>query len=206
MTEEPKIKKFHSKNIELYQVSNEMVKGGLPDSVLSHALYIEKIQFQGNPLMDEVALWMEMNNNGLIEAKDIKECKRYIRNSTKYVLSSLILGFGFNRLGITKTRAFHWRTVIRIPLRLFFIVLPLGLSYYFPIMNEFSRLHYYFNVKYAERLKKYNQEGEPLIMNPTFMEDIPDAESRKSIYEKTKSYQMMKMMQSKEMEKRNLKM
>lgn len=196
-------------NLEFYQVDMNFINNAKIHSILNHVPVFLQTQLQGNPLMDELGIWQMLNEQNLIETKDKKEFKNVLKRGVKVLIFSTIvsamLNMGLTRLKIRGRRFINLTMFLRLPVR--FAIF--GLNYYLFIVgflfNHMIRLHFYMNYKYSDRFKLYNETGDPLVMNPLFLNDPTykpeEAESKKILYEKVKQTQLMMNMQSKEFEK-----
>lgn len=203
------VNKLHSEEIELYQIDLNQLEDLEHRSILNHAPLLMKRQMQGNPLIDELSIWSMLSTQGLIEQNDMKLLKQTLRNTFKYILFfSLLTGFS-NRI-LTKKLIIRQKRFLdyNIFMRMFCRCSIIGVFSYFlynKVFDSFVRIHYYMNYKYSERYRKYNIEGEPLIMNPSFLNhpsySSSEIEIRKALYDKTKSQQMQIIFEEKEIEK-----
>lgn len=203
------MKKTETKNLDYKNLSIEDLNNNPPPSILEYVPLFMKMNLTGNPLMDEMALWQAFSQQGLIENVDIKESKTFVRKAVKHSLVSIILATILNR-GLTKVKIgkksfLDYRIFIKLPIRLSIFGLCIGFLTFNPMFNHFIRLHYYMNTKYSYRYKRFNEEAEPLIMNPQFYSDPSyspsEKESRKALYEKVKVQQLQMNMEGKEMER-----
>lgn len=178
-------------------------------SILEHVPNFMKAQLTGNPLMDELSIWYNFNQSNLIEKKDKSEIRNFIKSSVKLGIISMLIGGILNR-GVTlikiKNREFMnlhfiFRFLVRSSI---FGACLLALTFQ-PMFYNFIKLHYYMNVKYAGRYKRYNENCDPLEMNPFFLADESlskeEKEIQKLLYDKIRGRQTMMMMQAREMDR-----
>lgn len=176
-------------------------------SVLEYTPLILQDQFSGNPMMDELSIWGQLYTFNLIEKKDIKIVKKELITSIKYglvsVIAASILNRGLTKINIKGFRFMRMNFILRLFIR--FSIFS-GFIYGGCVIKSFSnflKLHYYFNLKYADRYRRLNITAEPLIMNPNFYTDpsytTDEADSMKAYYDQVKQNLFSMNMQEKQM-------
>ena len=206
--------------IKLKDVTSDLIeKTENIESIIDNLPAFMKIQMEQSDqplernLMTELSMWQFFHQNGLIEEKDIGEIKGLFKTVAKHFSVGCLIGIGLNRFftGIWWNKSnplnkiygvnFFTRLACRI-------LIFTGVNYFIcfsKAVDNFIKIHYYMNVKYSKRLKKFNDDGEPLIMNPTFYNDEnlsnEDQQLKKMMYEKVRYQMKMMVLEGKEMEK-----
>mmetsp|Transcript_2677 Transcript_2677/g.2743 ORF Transcript_2677/g.2743 Transcript_2677/m.2743 type:complete len:217 (+) Transcript_2677:27-677(+) len=201
--------KKQSDNIEFSQVDFSSLDKQPHRSILDHIPNLMKTQLTGNILMDEMAVWGMIHEQKLFESKDIKEMKSFIKRAVKLSLIAMVTGTVLNRritkLKLRNKQFLDLSILVKFPIRLGIFAVTFYMIALNPLFKHFIRLHYYMNYKYSDRYRRFNEVGDPLIMNPLFLTDpsytSEEAEVRKMLFERVRSQTMMMIMEGKEMEK-----
>lgn len=154
-------------------------------------------------LKSEIGIWQQFYSSKWLEKTDRDKINNAGRRAGKTALLSVFIGAITNRL-LTKTRVskldfLNLRWYLRIPIRLGVF----GLSFYFmcfkPMSDHVDKLRHELNVKYTDRMEKFLEVGEPLILNPTMLNEEGMNEDEKEyihkFYEQTKYAAKMQAMQ-----------
>lgn len=177
------------------------------NSITQHAPLLFKTSFQGGP-MDELAIWSFFNENNLIEKKDKQEFKNFIKKGVKLSILSVIIAIVANRglsmIKIKNRQFLNLHFILRFPIRISLF----GISWYFacfnPMLLNLFKLRDYMTHKYSPRYQRFNEVGDPSLMNPGFINDptlnAEERETQRFLYDKVRSRQMEIIMKSKEME------
>ena len=206
--------------IKLNDITPEVIeKSGIPESIIDNLPAFMKIQMEQSEqqieksLMTELSMWQFFNQNGLIEEKDIREIKNFFKSASKLFAIGSLIGIGLNRFFTTiwwnksnrLNKIYGVNFFARLTCRLLIFTSVNYVICFNKSVDSFIRLHFYMNCKYSKRLKKFNDDGEPLLMNPTFYNDESysneDQQLKRMMYEKIRYQMKMMVMEGKEMEK-----
>jgi hypothetical protein len=179
----------------------------IENSILNYTPLLMIKQFKGNPILDEYSVWQYLLNQNLIETKDKNEISNLIRKSIKLTFLSFGIGLIINRyvsiINIKGKSISQLYFILRIPIRLSFFLISFKFFAFDSIISNVIKLHYYLNMKYSERFKRFNITCDPLSMNPYFFEDniTPEQREIKQLeYNKLKGRHSLLIIQSKELE------
>lgn len=206
--------------IKLKDITPELIeKAGNLESIIDNLPAFMKIQMEQSDqqieknLMTELSMWQFFNQNGLIEEKDIGEVKNFFKSASKLFAVGTLIGIGLNRFFTTiwwnksnpLNKIYGVNFFARLTCRLLIFTSVNYVICFNKSVDNFIRLHFYMNCKYSRRLKKFNDDGEPLLMNPTFYSDESysneDQQLKRMMYEKIRYQMKMMVMEGKEMEK-----
>jgi hypothetical protein len=162
----------------------------------------------GNLMMDEAQIFGGLYQQKMLEKIDRDDIMNTGRRGVKLFLLSAIVGSAMNRL-VTVARFgkfdfLNMRLIFRLPIRLAIFAVSIHQIFFNPMMNHVFKLRDYLNIKYIPRMRLYTQEMDPLIMNPSLLNEpgmTPDEkEYMKVFYENMKSQAAMMKAQMKMME------
>jgi len=165
----------------------------------------------GNLLMDEIQIFGGLYQQKMLEKVDRNEVMNTGRRGAKLFILSTVVGGAVNRLLTqTKIRGYDFlnlRLVFRIIFRLGIFALSFSTIFYSPMMTHILSLRDNLNAKYIPRMRMYQYEMDPLIMNPNLLNEPgmndEEREYMKVFYENMRSQAammkaQMKMMDDKE--------
>ena len=167
----------------------------------------------GNLLMDEVQIYGGLYQQKMLEKVDRDEIKNIFRRGTKLLILSLIVGGVSNRL-VTKLkiRKFDFLNVnilLRIFVRLSIFSVSLSTIFFLPMLEHLLNVRNKLNYKYIPRMRLYQSEMDPLIMNPILLNEPgmteDEREYMKVFYDNMKSQSAMMKAQMKMMEEKEKK-
>lgn len=197
-----------SDSIKLKQITNEMIFNSPPVSILEYCPTYLKMNFNGNFIIDEFIVWSFIKELNLIENSDMKEIKKLVKRCAGVFLisvaSSVFVNRNLTKLKLSKKRFIDYNLILKFFTRssIFGLFFYAGYKY---LIDDFIKMHFYMNRKYAPRYKKMLETFEPLVMNPGYYSDSSlskdEADSKKKLYETSKMQIMNIVMQSKEIDK-----
>jgi hypothetical protein len=167
----------------------------------------------GNLLMDEVQIYGGLYQQKMLEKVDRDEIKNIFRRGTKLLILSLLVGGVSNRL-VTKLkiRKFDFMNVnilLRIFVRLSIFSVSLSTIFFLPMLEHLLNVRNKLNYKYIPRMRLYQSEMDPLIMNPILLNEPgmteDEREYMKVFYDNMKSQSAMMKAQMKMMEEKEKK-
>lgn len=178
------------------------------NSILNYAPLMMHQSFTKNPIIDELSLWNKFKSQNLIETKDIKNLDYLQKKAVKLIIFSLLNTFLLNRalssIKIYNKDFFNIRLIFRIIIRNSILIGSLYFIVYKPMKRNILEYRDYLNTKYIPRYELFNKSGEPLDMNPLYLNDPLNDDYKtnlnKILYERTKSEQMNIIMATKQME------
>lgn len=144
----------------------------------------------GRPLLDERRVWNKLKYDKLIEIDDLnkveflkqKVLKLFFITSLSILIMNKLLRLSTSFNSIKKS----YRVLIKTALSGFILYNNFLLA---TTVNSIN-LHTYFTNKYTPRWRKYNEEGEPLIMNPYYFShdslNEDQKQTNKLLYDKVK--------------------
>jgi hypothetical protein len=165
-------------------------------------------QRSGNLLMDEIQIFGGLYQQKMLEKIDRDEIMKTGRRAAKLFILSTIVGGALNRavtiMKFGKRDFLNLRFIFRAFFRLGIFALSYNFVFYNPMMAHLLNLRDRLNIKYIPRMKSYQMEMDPLIMNPLLLNEpgmTPDEkEYMKVFYENMRSQASMMKAQMKMME------
>jgi len=167
----------------------------------------------GNLLMDEVQIYGGLYQQKMLEKVDRDEIKNIFRRGTKLLILSLLVGGVSNRL-VTKLKIkkfdfLNVNIIFRIFVRLSIFSVSLSTIFFLPMLEHLLNVRNKLNYKYIPRMRLYQSEMDPLIMNPILLNEPgmteDEREYMKVFYDNMKSQSAMMKAQMKMMEEKEKK-
>ena len=167
----------------------------------------------GNLLMDEVQIFGGLYQQKMLEKVDRDEIINIFRRGTKLLILSLIVGGVSNRfitkLKIRKFDFLNMNIIFRLFVRLSIFSVSLSTLFFLPMLEHLLNVRNKLNAKYIPRMRLYQSEMDPLIMNPILLNEPGMTEDErdymKVFYDNMKSQASMMMAQMKMMEEKEKK-
>jgi hypothetical protein len=167
----------------------------------------------GNLLMDEVQIFGGLYQQKMIEKVDRDEIINIFRRGTKLMILSLIVGGVSNRfvtkLKIKKFDFLNMNIFFRLFVRLSIFSVSLSTLFFLPMLEHLLNVRNKLNTKYIPRMRLYQSEMDPLIMNPMLLSEPgmtdDEREYMKVFYDNMKSQAAMMKAQMKMMEEKEKK-
>jgi hypothetical protein len=167
----------------------------------------------GNLLMDEVQIFGGLYQQKMLEKVDRDEIKNIFRRGAKLLLLSFAVGGVANRmvtkLKIRKFDFLNLNIIFRIVLRLSIFSVSLSSIFFLPMLEHLLNVRNKLNAKYIPKMRLYQSEMDPLIMNPYLLSEPgmteEEREYMKVFYDNMKSQASMMKAQMKMMEEKEKK-
>jgi hypothetical protein len=167
----------------------------------------------GNLLMDEVQIYGGLYQQKMLEKVDRDEIKNIFRRGAKLLILSLVVGGVTNRfitkLKIRKFDFLNMNIIFRIFVRFSIFSISLSTIFFLPMLEHLLNVRNKLNYKYIPRMRHYQMEMDPLIMNPLLLNEPgmtdDEKEYMKVFYDNMKSQAAMMKAQMKMMEEKDRK-
>lgn len=167
----------------------------------------------GNLLMDEVQIYGGLYQQKMLEKVDRDEIKNIFRRGAKLFLLGMIVGGVGNRfvtkLKIRKFDFLNINIIFRIFVRFSIFTVSFSSIFFLPMLEHLLNARNKLNQKYIPRMRLYQMEMDPLIMNPLLLNEPgmtdDEKEYMKVFYENMKSQAAMMKAQMKMMEEKDRK-
>ncbi len=164
----------------------------------------------GNPMMDEIQIYGGLYQQKMLEKSDRNEVMNVGRRGLKLFLLSLVVGGAVNRMftkvKIGKYDFLNMRLVFRLIIRLGIFGISFGMICLSPVLNHLMKIRDDLNMKYVPRMIRYQKEMDPLVMNPSLLNEPgmtdEEREYMRVFYENMRSQAAMMKAQSKMMEEK----